>query len=91
MTGRELIDSGVLTVQDAVYKLTVAPREILRLPIPAVAEGEPANLTIFDADTEWTFEKEHIHSKSVNTPFVGDRMVGRAWATYNKGQLVNNA
>jgi dihydroorotase len=91
LTGRELIESGILSIQEAVYKLTVAPREILRIPVPTMAEGQPANLTIFDAHSKWTFEKEHIHSKSVNTPFVGDRMVGRAWATYNKGQLVNNA
>jgi len=91
LTGRELIDPGVLSMQEAVHKVTVAPREILHIPIPALAEGQPANLTIFDATTEWTFEKKDIHSKSVNTPFVGERMVGKAWATYNKGQLVDNA
>ena len=91
LTGRELIAPGVLSMQEAVHKLTVAPREILRLPIPALTEGVPANVTIFDATTEWTFEKGHIKSKSVNTPFVGARMVGKAWATYNKAQLVDNA
>jgi len=91
LTGRELLSTGVLSLQQAIHKLTVAPREILHLPIPAIEVGRAANLTIFDADTEWTFEKEHIHSKSVNTPFIGDRMVGKAWATYNKGQLVDNA
>jgi hypothetical protein len=54
----------------------VAPREILRLPVPTITEGEPANLTMFDADTEWTFEERHIRSKSRNTPFVG-RPYGR--------------
>ncbi|MDX1438347.1 MAG: dihydroorotase [Rubricoccaceae bacterium] len=90
LTGRELIKPGVLSVTDAIYKLTVAPREILRLPIPSLEVGEEANLTIFDADTEWTFAAHHIHSKSINTPFVGSAMVGRAWAIYNKGQLVKN-
>jgi dihydroorotase len=88
LVGRELIQPGVLTVAEAVRKLTAAPRRILRLPMPTLAEGEPANLTIFDAETEWTFEAEHIHSKSKNTPFVGAPMVGRAWAIYNHGQFV---
>ncbi len=88
LTGRELIRPGVLSVAEAVYKLTVAPREILRLGVPVIEEGAEANLTIFDADTEWTFEARHIHSKSKNTPFVGAPMVGRAWAVYNHGQLV---
>ena len=88
LTGRELVAPGVLTVEQAVEKLTVSPRRILRLPVPKVAKGEKANLTIFDATTEWTFRDADIHSKSHNTPFVGDRMVGKAWAIYNKGQLV---
>ncbi len=91
LVGRELVRPGVLTVAEAVHKLCVAPREILRLPVPEVTEGEPANLTVFDAKTEWTFGKQHIRSKSKNTPFVGDTMVGRAWAIYNRGQLVEAA
>ncbi|NNF57793.1 MAG: dihydroorotase [Rhodothermaceae bacterium] len=88
LTGRDLIQTGILTVAEAIFKLTVAPREILRLPVPELAEGAEANLTIFDAETEWTFEAKHIHSKSKNTPFVGAPMVGRAWAIYNHAQLV---
>ncbi len=90
LTGRELIDSGVLSLAEAVHKLSVAPREILHIEVPRLEVGAPANLTIFDATTEWTFEAENIKSKSVNTPFVGQKMVGKAWAVYNKGQLVTN-
>ncbi|MEZ4699598.1 MAG: dihydroorotase [Rhodothermales bacterium] len=90
LTGREIIEPGVLPIAQAVYKLTVAPRRILGIPVPEIKDGQPANLTIFDATTHWVFEKEHIKSKSANTPFVGARMVGRAWAIYNKGQLVRN-
>ncbi|SHL06757.1 dihydroorotase [Rhodothermus profundi] len=88
LIGRELIAPGVLTVTEAVYKLTVAPRRILRLPVPRLAEGEPANLTIFDATTRWVFEARHIRSKSQNTPFIGEELVGRAWAIYNRGWFV---
>lgn len=88
LVGRELIRPGVLSVAEAVRKLTVEPRRILRLDHPKIEEGEPANLTIFDAETEWTFEARHIRSKSKNTPFVGDTLVGRAWAIYNHGQFV---
>ena len=90
LIGRELIEPGILSVEDAVRKLTVAPRQILHLPMPALDEGAPANLTIFDATTQWAFAEEHIRSKSENTPFVGDEMVGKPWAIYNKGQFVAN-
>lgn len=88
LMGRELIAPGVLTVAEAVQKITVAPRRILGLPLPVVAEGEEANLTVFDATTRWTFESRHIRSKSRNTPFTGSEMVGRPWAIYNRKQFV---
>ncbi len=88
LVGRELLRPGVLTLPQAVYKLAVAPREILRLPVPALEEGAEANLTVFDAETDWTFEARHIRSKSKNTPFIGQPMVGRAWAVYHRGQFV---
>jgi len=88
LIGRELIAPGVLTLAEAVRKLTRAPRRILRLPGSTLAEGADANLTVFDATTRWTFQDEHIRSKSRNTPFLGHELVGKAWAIYNKGQFV---
>ena len=88
LIGRELISPGVLTVAEAVEKLTLAPRRILRLPAPQIEQGAPACLTIFDAETRWTFSEADIRSKSQNTPFVGAELVGRAWAIYNRGQFV---
>jgi len=88
LIGRELIEPGILSVEEAVQKLTVAPRRILRLDVPEIVEGTPARLTVFDASTEWTFTEDDIRSKSQNTPFVGSRMVGRPWAVYSDGQLV---
>ena len=90
LIGRELIEPGVLTIREAVEKITTAPRRVLRIPVPEIAVGAPANLTVFDADSNWTFERSHIHSKSRNTPFVGHLMVGKAHAIYNRGQLVEN-
>ena len=86
---RELVRPGVLTLAEAVRKLTVEPRRILRIDPVLVAEGASANLTIFDASAAWVFGTEHIKSKSANTPFVGHEMVGQAWAIYNKGRFVS--
>jgi dihydroorotase len=88
LVGRELIKTGVLSTAEAVAKITSAPRKILRIPLPVIEVGAPANLTVFDDATEWTFEARHIRSKSRNTPYLGSQMVGRAWAVYNKGRLV---
>ena len=86
---RELIEPGVLPLEEVVKKWTVEPYRILRLDFPHIKVGNPANLTIFDASTRWEFKKEHIQSKSKNTPFVGDELMGKAWAIYNKGQFTS--
>ena len=88
LTVRDLVKPGVIGLEDAVRMLAVAPRQVLGLPVPALEAGAPANLTVFDAETEWTFEARHVRSKSKNTPFVGAPMVGRAWAVVNNGQFV---
>ncbi|MEM1056115.1 MAG: dihydroorotase [Bacteroidota bacterium] len=88
LTCRDLVEPGVLALHEAVYKLTVAPREILGLAVPRIEVGQPAELTVFDADTRWTFEERHIQSKSKNTPFAGAEMMGRAWGIVNRGRWV---
>jgi dihydroorotase len=91
LIGRELIAPGILTAAEAVHKLTVTPRRILRLPVPKIAEDHPANLTIFDASTRWTFSEDDVRSKSSNSPFTGTELVGRPHAIYNRGELVRRA
>jgi len=90
LTGTHLISPGTLSVAEAVRKVCVAPRRIFGLPVPEVAVGASANLTVFDATTEWTFTRENICSKARNTPFIGSIMTGRVWAIYNHGQLVKS-
>lgn len=90
LVGRYLTGPGVLSVEQAVYKICVAPRRILNLEVPGLLEGKPANLTVFDASTEWVFDESSIRSKSRNTPFLGMAMRGRPWAIYNNGQLKEN-
>lgn len=88
LTVRELVEPGLLSMEEALEKLIAAPRRILRLPVPELAEGAPAELTVFDADSTWTFEDRHIRSKSRNSPFVGSDMRGRVYGTYHHGQWV---
>jgi dihydroorotase len=76
-----------LTISQMVEKLAIAPRNLLGLPMPKLGPGEPACLTIFDPNAEWTFSQKDIHSKSKNTPFVGWRMKGKVLGVVNKGRL----
>ncbi len=85
---KRLLSSGKLSLQDVIRKLAIHPRTILRLPVPKLAVGEPANLTLFDTDTEWICTPESIRSRSINTPWLNEKLKGRARAVYNNSQFV---
>lgn len=87
---RCLLDAKVLDLGTLVQKLVDKPREILRLDVPKVEVGAKANLTFFNTDETWTFERKHVRSKSANSPYIGTTMRGRALGIYNKGEMVIN-
>ncbi|MEL7832447.1 dihydroorotase [Fodinibius sp. Rm-B-1B1-1] len=87
---KQLLDSDVLDLEALLTKFVEKPREILNLDIPEIKEGAPANLTLFNVDEEWIFDEEKVHSKSKNSPYLGETLKGRAEAIYNKGRFVEN-
>ncbi|MGM0588203.1 MAG: dihydroorotase [Bacteroidota bacterium] len=87
---KRLLKGELLTLAQLVDKVTVQPRNILRLPVPEIKEGAEANLTVFNTDQKWTFSKENVHSKSANSPYLDQEMTGRAIGIYNKKQWVEN-
>lgn len=76
-----------LSPEKIVSLLSEKPRHILGLPQPIIAENQPANLTIFDTDTEWVFTEKDIRSLSRNTPFVGTHFRGKVWGVVHQGQV----
>jgi dihydroorotase len=88
---RQLIQSGKMDLQAVLKKLIANPRRILNIDIPKLEEGSAANLTIFNTDEQWVYNEEQVHSKSINSPYLGSEMTGRALAIYNKGQFVVSA
>ena len=51
-------------------------------------EGETANITIFNPEIEWKVSDSDIKSKSKNTPFIGEKLKGKAIAIYNNNQFI---
>lgn len=72
-----------LSIEDIVEKLANKPRQILNLPPAQIKVGEKANLTLFDAQQEWTVEAKDIHSKSKNSPFLGTKLTGKPVAVFS--------
>jgi dihydroorotase len=83
----ELFLRNILSLFQIVEKFAVNPRRVLHLPDVKIAEGETANLTIFDPAVEWVVDPQTFKSKSKNTPFGGHRLTGRAVGVFNNGQV----
>lgn len=76
-----------LELSKLIDKITIGPRKVLTMELPSFKEGSKANLTIFSTDHEWILTKKDLRSKSVNTPFIGKKMKGRAIAVINNNQV----
>jgi len=76
-----------IELQRIIEKITTAPRNVLGIALPQIKEGTKANLTVFDTEHEWILSKSDLRSKSVNTPFIGKKMKGRAVAVINNKQV----
>ncbi|MBP7400836.1 MAG: dihydroorotase [Chitinophagales bacterium] len=76
-----------LNIEKCIEKFTSNPRKVIGLPIATIQENAPADLTIFDADVEWQFNKSDTYSKAFNNPFIGKTLKGKALAVIANNQF----
>jgi len=81
-----LVEKGIISLEEMITKMSFNPRKILNLPEIKIQEGEIANLTILDLDSEWTVDTGKMHSKSSNSPCNGWKLKGRSSGIINNCQ-----
>ena len=52
------------------------------------AKDTLAEITIIDPKAIWIFSKNDIYSRSINSPFIGEELVGKIKYTIVKGLVV---
>ena len=82
----QLYHSGRLSLADVIAKFTVGPARLLRLAKGTLSVGADADVTVFDPNREWVFDKAASASKSNNSPFYGWPLRGKAIATIVGGK-----
>jgi dihydroorotase len=80
-----LVKPGLLTLEQLVERMSMAPRRIFGLG-GGLQAGEPADLTVFDLDAEYEIDPETFLSKGRATPFAGWRVAGRTLWTLVGGR-----
>ncbi len=89
------VDAGLMPLARAIESLTTGPaavlgRRFVDRPV-GLAEGEPADLVVFDRSESWTVSADLLVSKGKNSPLLGRRLSGRVLATIANGQLAHQA
>ena len=83
-----LVEEGMLTLEQAIVKLTREPARVFGLPHGTLAPGVEADVTLIDPTATWVVDPVRLHSLSRNTPFAGWTMKGRVVMTLVGGEVV---
>lgn len=81
-----LLPAGV-TLNKIAELVSVNPAKILGLSGGKIAEGEPADLTIFDENETFEFSKDSMISRGKNSPFIGKTLTGKVKVTLVGGEV----
>ena len=84
---KQLVEREILTLSEAVEKLTINPAKILNLKKGQIKIGHDADLAIMDPRKQWQFRQEDIKSLSINSPFIGWEFKGKAVCTIVGGRI----
>lgn len=85
----QLYHTKRVSLSDLIAKYTTAPARLLNLKKGTLSVGADADVTVFDPDREWVFDRAASASKSKNSPFQGWRLKGHVIATIVGGRKVN--
>ena len=85
-----LVDQEGLQLEDVIALLTAKPRAIMGFDPDLFTLGRAAEINVIDADKEWTFEREHVRSRSINSPFYGEPLKGKVELTISCGRIFSN-
>ncbi len=83
-----VVGEGVIDLPTLIDRMSCGPARAFELPGGTLAEGSPADVTVFDPNEKWVVDPVSFRSKSRNTPFIGRELTGRAKMTLVGGRFV---
>jgi dihydroorotase len=78
-----LVESGEWSALDLWRCLSANPARCLQQSPATIAHGQPAELTLFDPQQPWQVDRQTLKSKSANTPWLGQQLIGRVIRIWN--------
>ena len=84
----QLYHTKRVSLPDLIAKFTTAPARLLNLKKGTLSIGADADVTVFNPDQQWVFDRAASASKSKNTPFQNWTLKGRVIGTIVAGKKV---
>ena len=83
-----LYHTGIMTIDEIIEKMSVAPAKILKLDAGNIKIGKIADLTVIDTEKTWKVDSNKFYSRGKFTPYDGVELKGKAVATIVNGKIV---
>lgn len=84
----ELVEKGVLTPSELIEKMSLNPAKVLGNDMGTLSVGAKADVTVIDAQNEYTIDVSKFVSKAKNSPFGGRKVKGKAIYTIVDGNII---
>lgn len=77
-------------IEKLVELLSISPRRLFGLNIPAIELNAEVSITLFNPGSEYTFDESMIKSKSNNSAFIGKQLKGKVIGIINGEKIYLN-
>ncbi len=84
----ELVEPQILSLEEAISKLTINPAKVVGLTKGRLEVGSDADLTVINLEEEWKVDPRDFASKATNTPFTDFKLKGKISMTIVEGEIV---
>ena len=82
-----LVRPGLLSISDAIAKLSTNPSQLLGLGSGSLSVGSPADVIIFHPEETWQVDTSNFKSKSYHTPLNDMTLHGVVRKTLVDGRI----
>ncbi len=82
-----LVKTGIIPLEKLIILMSDNPNSRFNIG-SKLAEGETANLTVFDLNSEYVIDSDDFLSKGRSSPFENEKVFGKCMLTIYKGDIV---
>jgi dihydroorotase len=84
----KLVDEEILSLSEAISRVTIEPANILGINVGQLTPGAPADICVFDSTKKWVVHADFFRSQGNNTPFDAQTLPGSIKFRFVAGNMI---